>query len=84
MAGSRVVKGIIMSESGLPNGDTRGILLLLGLTDSAGCLDEAWLRKSEGYGGWEESEYTQGGDLTLQVSSLLFGDGGESDGSLCS
>ena len=83
VAAGRVVKGVIMSESGLPDRDTRGILLLLGLADSAGCLDEAWLRKSGGYGGWEESEYKPGGDLLQQVSSSLFGDGKGFDESLC-
>ena len=84
VAAGRVVKDVIMSESGLPDRDTRGILLLLGLADSGGCLDEAWLRKSGGYGGWEESEHKPGGDMLLQVSSSLFGDGDESDRSLCS
>jgi len=74
VAGSRVVKGLVMSESGLPDRDTRGILSLLGLADSAGCLDETWLRKSGGYGGWDESEYKPGGDLHTRVSSLLLGE----------
>ena len=72
-----------MSESGLPERDTRKTLAMLCAADEGeeSSLDEAWLRKSGGYGGPKESEYRSEGDLLQRVSSLCLGDGGEFIGS---
>jgi len=66
-----------MSESGLPKRDTHKTLAMLCATDEGeeSSLDEAWLRKSGGYGGPKESEYKSEGDLLQRVSSLCLGDG---------
>jgi len=65
-----------MSESGLPNRDTHKTLATLCAADEGeeNSLDEAWLRKSGGYGGPKESEYKSEGDLLQRVSSLSLGD----------
>jgi len=69
------VKGLNMSESGLPNRDAHGVLSGLNLIydDGVGCFHEAWLRKGHGYCGRQRREYrlTLGRDLLPQVSSLI-------------
>ena len=63
-----------MSESGLLKWDMRMNSPSVRVADGhrTGCCDEAWLRK----------EYRLGGDLQVQVSSLLLRDGEEFIGSL--
>jgi len=75
------VKGLIVSESGLPNRDAHGVLSGLNLIcdDGVGCFHEAWLRKSHGYCGRQRREYrlTLGRDLRQQVSSLILAMAGQ-------
>ena len=56
-----------MSERGLPKRDMRRMLSAVRVADGhgTGWCDEPWLRK----------ECKPGGDLKVQVSSLLLGDG---------
>ena len=70
--GSRVcvgglVRGLVVSASGLLKRDMRRRLSAGSVAhgDGTGCCNEAWLRKED----------RPGGDLKVQVSSLLLGDG---------
>lgn len=58
MGAGGMVKGLVMSVSGLPDRDRRKIVWALGVTygDGIACFGEVWLRKWGESGRGEESE----------------------------
>ncbi len=65
------MNGDFMSESGLANRSSCGVLSAQGVADAIGYGGEVWLGGGSEYGGWEDGDRDRR-DLVGRVSPLLF------------
>ena len=66
-----LMKGYVVSESGLADRDSRKVLRAAGVADAAGCGDVVWLGRRSEHGGWGDNDKDRR-DLIARGSPLRF------------